>query len=66
MGVFVSRLTSALDGKEPMITWPKYKRLIGNLRCDDTKAVRELGFTRSSLTAMITDCYEWMKGEKLL
>lgn len=57
---------SFIDGKEPDITYPKYRRLVGHITCDDAKAVRELGFRKSSLKEMLADSYEWLSRERLL
>jgi len=64
--MYLSSLKSLFDHKEPMLTYPKYRRLVGKLRCDDSKAVRELGFKTTPISEMLTDCYEWMRQEKLL
>ena len=60
------KIKSWLDGKEPLITQEKYKRLIGTQLCDDRAAIRDLGLKRSSLQQMFTDSYEWLLQENLL
>jgi dihydroflavonol-4-reductase len=64
--VLVSRIKSIMTGKEPDVTPAKYKRLIGHLICDDSKAVRELGFCTVSIKEMLTDSYNWLLKENLL
>lgn len=63
---FLSSLQSFFTGREPTLTYPKYKRLVGKLTCDDSKAVRELGFRTTSISEMLMDCYRWLQQEKLL
>ena len=54
-------LKSKFDGKEPLITPEKYTRLTGTVSCDYSKAIRDLGYRTSSIQAMITDSYNWLK-----
>ncbi|MBI9103578.1 MAG: NAD-dependent epimerase/dehydratase family protein [Spirochaetales bacterium] len=57
------RIKALYNGKEPLITWPKYKRLTGNLFCDDSKARMELNFTTTSIGEMLSDCRDWLRKE---
>lgn len=66
IGVYVSSIKALFDGVEPLLTYPKYVRLVGRLSCDNSKAVRELGFSTTSIREMVSDCYEWLKREGLL
>ena len=66
IALFASSIKSLLDGKEPLLTYPKYMRLVGRLSCDNSKAVRELGFTTTSIRTMVSDCHEWLKQEELI
>jgi nucleoside-diphosphate-sugar epimerase len=66
MILYLGRVKSFFDGKEPLLTYPKFIRLTGKLICDDTKAQRELGFKTTTIHKMLTDCYGWMKQEKLI
>ncbi len=59
-------MKSIFNGREPDITYPKYRRLVGRVTCDDAKAVKELGFRKSTLREMLTDSYEWLLKENLL
>lgn len=63
---YLSEVKSWFNGQEPMLTFPKYKRLIGRLTCDDSKARRELDFKTTSIAAMVADCHEWLVTEKIL
>ena len=60
------RLKSFFDRKEPLVTYPKYKRLTGCLTCDDSKARTDLGFSTTTLTEMISDSCRWLKEAKLI
>ncbi|MCI1208113.1 MAG: SDR family oxidoreductase [Treponema sp.] len=66
LAVQVLKIKSFFDGKEPLVTYPRYRRLTGNLRCDDSKARRELGFSTASVEKMIRDSYEWLRQERLV
>ena len=62
----LSSVQAALTGKEPLLTYPKYRRLVETLRCDSSKAQRELGFNTTPIPEMITDCYQWLKAENFV
>ncbi|MBI9077896.1 MAG: SDR family oxidoreductase [Desulfatibacillum sp.] len=62
----LSSLKSFFTRQEPMLTYPKYKRLVGNLICDNSKASRELGFKTTTIREMVTDSYHWLEQENLL
>lgn len=64
--LYLGRVKAFFDGKEPLLTYPKYVRLTGHLTCDDTKAQRELGFKTTTIRQMLTDCYGWMKQEQII
>ncbi|MBU3916410.1 NAD-dependent epimerase/dehydratase family protein [bacterium] len=66
LATWFSSIQSFFTGKEPVLTYPKYKRLVGNLTCDDTKAVQELGFKTTSISEMVMDCYQWLQQENQL
>jgi len=63
---YLMQLKSIFDGKEPLLTYPRYKRLTGRLLCDDSKARAELGFSTTDMGTMIRDSYVWLKQEKLI
>ena len=64
--MYASTFTSLFTGREPMLTYPKYMRMVGTLSCDCTKAITELGFSTGTLREMLTDCYRWLEQEGLL
>ncbi len=55
-----------ISRREPSMTPAKYMRLVGDLRCDDRRAVRDLGFSTTSLRAMLADSLAWLREENLL
>lgn len=55
-----------IDKKEPLLTYAKYKRAVGNITCNYSKAEKELGYHISPLNKMIKDTYEWLLTEQLL
>lgn len=61
-----SMAASLISRREPLMTPAKYLRLVGDLRCDDRKAVRELGFSTTPLRTMVADSLAWLKAENLL
>ena len=62
----ILRVKSWFDGREPLVTLEKYKRLVGTQLCDDRLAVRDLGLKKTSLETMFSDSYRWLKQENLL
>jgi nucleoside-diphosphate-sugar epimerase len=66
MMLYLGRVKSFFDGREPLLTYPKFMRLTGTLICDDTKARKELGFKTTTIRKMLTDCYGWMKQEQII
>lgn len=61
--LFASGAAALITGKEPLMTRPKYLRLVGHLTCDDTKAQKSLGFQTTSLHRMVADCHHWLEQE---
>jgi dihydroflavonol-4-reductase len=59
-------IKSEVDGKEPVLTPAKYKRAIGSITCDYSKAIRTLNYHTSPLEEMIKDSYDWLRKEDLL
>jgi len=66
IALYASSLQGLFSGTEPLLTYPKYVRLTGRLSCDNSKALKELGFSTTSIRTMVSDAYEWLKGEGLL
>lgn len=66
LATYLMQVRSFVDGKEPLLTYPRYKRLVGNLLCDDSKARRELGFSTTDIETMIRDSHLWLEQEKLI
>jgi dihydroflavonol-4-reductase len=62
----VLKIKSLFDGKEPLVTYPRYRRLTEKLYCDDSKARGELGFSTVSIKKMIQDSYDWLLQEQLI
>ena len=63
---YLATLGSFFTGKEPRLTYPKYKRLTGSLTCDDAKARTQLGFNTTTLKEMVADCHGWLQQENLI
>ena len=64
-----ARLASALavlTGKEPDITPEAAAIVTHTIRCDSSKAERELGYRSVPLEEMVRETIDWMEGEGLL
>ena len=59
-------LKSGIDGKEPQLTPAKYKRAVGSITCDYSKAKVALDFNTSALNLMICDSCQWLHSENLI
>ena len=59
-------LKARVDGRQPLLTREQYWRAVGDLRCDDTKARRELGYRHADLQTMLSDTISWLRHERLL
>lgn len=66
MAMVLSSINAIFTRREPKISYPKYRRLVGTLSCDSSKAERELGFATTSITEMVSDCYRWLDQEGYL
>lgn len=55
-----------LRDREPDLTVEAAEAVLANGRIASDKAERELGYVSPDLEAMIRDCYDWMKREKLV
>ncbi len=66
LALFLSSARSFFRRREPLLTYPKYMRLVGKLSCDDSKAVKELGFKTNSIPEMVADSYQWLKQEGMI
>ncbi len=64
--LYASLAASFISRREPLMTHPKYLRLVGRLTCDDTKARRTLGFSTTSISEMVADCHQWLEQEHLV
>ena len=59
-------LKSRIDGSEPVLTPERYRRAVGELRCNDQHAQTELGYRHTPLRAMLVATIEWLRDERLL
>jgi dihydroflavonol-4-reductase len=66
LAVLLGGLKSRIDGKEPALTIERYRRAVGNMICDCSKARRELSYRETSLPVMVADTVAWLRAEKLL
>jgi dihydroflavonol-4-reductase len=66
LAMYLFQLKSLIDHKEPMVTPAKFKRLVGTLTCDDSKARQQLSFATVPLRQMLADSYDWLVRENLL
>ena len=62
----LSMIRSLFDGKEPMLTPEKYRRAVGTIICDCTKATRVLGYRTSPTSSMLADTIAWLRAEDMI
>ena len=66
MGLWAAVARSSIDGRQPPLTRPQYRRAVGDLLCSDEKARRELGYGSSDLRTMLAETIGWLRHEHLL
>ncbi len=66
LAMYLFQMKSLMDHQEPTVTPAKFKRLVGALICDDSKARQQLNFATVPLRQMLTDSYDWLVRENLL
>ncbi len=59
-------IRSWLDGREPPLTIEKYRRAVGTIVCDCSKARRVLGYATRSLPDMLGDTIAWLRAGGML
>jgi len=66
LAMYFIRFNAFLKKEEPILTYPRYKRLTGHIVCDDTKARKELSYTTSTMKEMLQDSYIWLLKEGII
>lgn len=66
IALWAATAKSRIDGRQPSLTWPQYRRTVGDLLCNDEKARRELGYRRTDLRTMLARTIDWLRHEHLL
>ena len=66
MALWAATAKSWIDGRQPSLTRPQYRRAVGHLLCDDEKARRELGYRGTDLRTMLARTIDWLRRERLL
>jgi nucleoside-diphosphate-sugar epimerase len=66
LAMYMIRLKAFLKKEEPILTYPRYKRLTGRIVCDDTKARKELSFSTTTMKEMLQDSYTWLLKEGII
>ena len=66
MAMYIIRCKAFLDKEEPILTYPRFKRLTGRIVCNDTRAREELSFETSDIREMLNDSYTWLRGQGLV
>jgi len=62
----VEEWVAPLFGREPDITRDAVALLSENFYCSSKKAETELGYKPQSAEKMLTDCYRWLRAQKLM
>ena len=66
IAMYMIRLKAFLKREEPVLTYSRFKRLTGNIVCNDAKARNELSFKTTGIEDMLNDSYHWLQNEGLL
>ncbi len=66
MAMYMIRIKAFLNREEPILTYPRFKRLTGHIRCNDAKARKELLFRTSGIEEMLHDSWRWLEKEGLV
>ena len=66
MAMYMIRLKAFIKRKEPVLTYPRFKRLTGHIICDDAKARKELSFNTTEIKEMLSDSYKWLLSEGIV
>ncbi len=66
IGLWAATARSSIDGRQPPLTPPQYRRAVGDLLCSDEKAQRELEYHRTDLHTMLAATIGWLRHESLL
>ena len=65
IAMYLIRLKSFFKKEEPILTYPRFKRLTGRIICNDKKARKELSFQTCGIKEMLSDSYAWLQDEGL-
>lgn len=60
LAMYLIRFKAFFKKEEPILTYPRYKRLTGEIVCYDTKARTELSFSTTTIKDMLHDSYRWL------
>jgi len=63
IAMYLIQIKAFFRGEEPILTYPRFKRLTGTITCDDTKAGKELLFHTTGIKEMLNDSYQWLISE---
>ena len=66
LALWAALAKSRIDGNEPALAPERYGRAVGNLLCDDRKAPRELGYSRTDLRTMLAETIDSLRQQHLL
>jgi dihydroflavonol-4-reductase len=64
--VTAAAIKSRIDHRQPVLTEPQYRRAVGALLCDDTRAREELGYIHTDLRTTLAETIDWLRREGLL
>ncbi len=66
VGLWGATAKSIIDGRQPTLTPPQYRRAVGDLLCSDAKARRDLEYRGTDLHTMLAATIGWLRHEHLL
>jgi len=64
--MYLIRFKAFLSREEPILSYPRFKRLTGNIICDDFKARSQLSFETCEIREMLDDSRSWLLSEGLI
>lgn len=59
-------MAAAITGREPVLTPEAVAMLTHHVRCDSSKAARELGYCTTPVRRLLEDTCAWLRGEGLI
>lgn len=66
IGLMLSKFKSLFSSAEPDLTPEKFHIVTKSIRCDYSKAIRELDYQTTPIEVMLRESFDWMKAQGML